>query len=54
MKKLHVIFILALVLVTANLTESFANTPKNKKPGKHKSSKKAKKKKSGYFYNFQH
>ncbi|WP_169716571.1 hypothetical protein [Sporocytophaga myxococcoides] len=52
MKKLHVIFILALVLVTANMAESFAFTPK--KPGKHKSAKKSKKKKSGYYFNFQH
>jgi hypothetical protein len=52
MKKLHVIFILALVLVTANMAE--ASVLKPKKPGKHKSVKKSKKKKSGYYFNFQH
>lgn len=48
----HLYFILALVFLLAGaaVTESYAKP----KPGKHKSHKKAKKKKSGYMYNFQH
>lgn len=44
---------LAVLLSIAIVSETTASTLTPKK-GKHKSHKKTKKKKSGYFYNFQH
>ncbi len=49
MKK-SIIYLLALIMVTGAVTESFADGPKK---GKHKSHKKAKEKKSRYMFNFQ-
>lgn len=51
MKKFYLVFALALLVSGAAIAES-NNVPKPK--GKHRSHKKAKKKKSGYYFNFQH
>lgn len=48
------LFILALSFIVLGTYYAEAATSLPKKPGKHKSHKKAKKKKSGYFYDFQH
>jgi hypothetical protein len=50
MKKVYFIFTLIFLIAGAAIAE----TNVKPKPGKHKSHKKAKKKKSGYMYNFQH
>ncbi|MFL5731229.1 MAG: hypothetical protein ACJ75J_17205 [Cytophagaceae bacterium] len=55
MKKHYYNYVLVLMLTMVFTASSlaYAEMP-DKKQGKHKSHKKAKKKSSGYFYNFQH
>lgn len=50
MKQVYIIFSLVFLLSGAAIAEHYEVKPK---PGKHKSHKKAKKKKSKYMYNFQ-
>jgi hypothetical protein len=50
-------YLVAMIMVMVVAGSSFAaidNLPKGKGGGKHSSHKKAKKKKSGYMFNFQH
>lgn len=53
MKQTYLIFTLVFLLSGAAVAGNYEFKPKPKQ-GKHKTHKKAKKKKSGYLYNFQH
>ena len=50
MKKVYILFALVFLLSGSAIAENYEVKPK---PGKHKSHKKTKKKKSKYMYNFQ-